>query len=200
MRVLAGKFAGRDLMSPGQGRVRPTAEHVRAAMLDAVAADLPRATVLDLFAGTGALGLEAMSRGATSVDFVEFGPSALHALKANIARLRLLKRTRVFKKDALPFAAALPAGRYDLAFADPPYDSRQLNRLIDSWLAVPFARILVAEHSRDHVLPPGGALRLLGDSAYTIYRAPSPGRSGSGADEPSGSALDVGDSSTSPSR
>lgn len=171
MRIIAGKFAGRDLMSPGKGPVRPTSEVVRAAMLDAVAADLPRARVLDLFAGTGALGLEAISRGAISVDFVEFGPPALHSLKANIARLRLLKRTRVFKKDALPFAAALTAGRYDVAFADPPYDSKQLDRLIDSWLAVPFARTLVVEHSRAHVMPKGGVSQLLGDSAWTMYRS-----------------------------
>ncbi|MFN8574944.1 MAG: RsmD family RNA methyltransferase, partial [Gemmatimonadaceae bacterium] len=148
MRIISGTYAGRDLMSPGQGRVRPTAEHVRGAILDAVAADLPRAKVLDLFAGTGALGLEAISRGAASADFVEFNPSALHALKANIARLRLVKRTRVFKKDALPFAATLTASRYDVAFVDPPYESRQLDRVIASWLAVPFARVLVAEHAR----------------------------------------------------
>jgi 16S rRNA (guanine966-N2)-methyltransferase len=81
--------------------VRPTAEEVRAAWLDALGLRLAGATVLDLFAGSGALGLEALSRGAVSVDFVENGPASLHALKANIAALRVPDQCRVFKKDAL---------------------------------------------------------------------------------------------------
>src|SRR5215470_17234031 len=132
MRIVAGRFAGRTLTSP-DARVRPTAEHVRAALLDLLGDDVENARVLDLFAGTGALGLEAISRGARSADFVEFRPGSLHALKANIAALRLRERTRVFKRDALPFAGALAAGTYDLAFADPPYESKMLDRLIETW-------------------------------------------------------------------
>jgi 16S rRNA (guanine966-N2)-methyltransferase len=89
MRIVGGKFAGRDLMSPADRRVRPTAEAVRAGMLNLLDADLPDARILDLFAGTGALGLEAISRGARSADFVEFRPASLHALRANVAALRL---------------------------------------------------------------------------------------------------------------
>src|SRR5215212_4091825 len=117
MRIVGGKFAGRDLTSPNDFRVRPTAEHVRAALLDMLAADLPGARVLDLFAGTGALGLEAISRGAKSADFVEFRPASLHALRANVAALRLLERTRIFKRDAIAFAHALEPGSYEIAFA-----------------------------------------------------------------------------------
>src|SRR6476646_103065 len=102
-------------MPPADSRVRPTAEHVRAALLDLLSDDVPDARVLDLFAGTGALGLEAISRGAKSADFVEFRPASLHALRANVAALRLRDRTRIFKKDALPFVAALGADSYDLA-------------------------------------------------------------------------------------
>jgi 16S rRNA (guanine966-N2)-methyltransferase len=171
MRIVAGKFAGRDLMSPPDQRVRPTAEHVRGAILDELAADLPKARVLDLFAGTGALGLEALSRGAASADFVEFRPASLHALRANVAALRVRDRTRIFKRDALPFAAALDPGRYEIAFVDPPYESRMLDRVIDSWLAVPFARVLVAEHASPHALPGGGAHRRFGETTVTIYRA-----------------------------
>jgi 16S rRNA (guanine966-N2)-methyltransferase len=90
-------------------------------MLDHLVDVLPGARILDLFAGTGALGLEALSRGAATADFVETRASSLHALKANIALLRVKGRTRVFKKDALPFAAALSEGRYHIAFVDPPY-------------------------------------------------------------------------------
>ena len=108
---------------------------------------------MDLFAGTGALGLEAMSRGASRVDFVENGPASLHALKANVAALRVRKKTRIFKRDTIPFVEALEAGSYDVAFADPPYGSRKLDRVVEQWLRVPFSRILTVEHDRDHQVP-----------------------------------------------
>lgn len=171
MRIVKGRFAGRDLASPNDFRVRPTAEHVRVAALDAVGHVLPDARVLDLFAGTGALGLEAISRGAHSADFVETRPSSLHALRANIAALRLRDRTRVFKRDALPFAAALGADAYDLVFVDPPYESRMLDRVIEQWLAASFSRVLVAEHARTHELPAGKSRLVFEDTAVTIYRA-----------------------------
>jgi 16S rRNA (guanine966-N2)-methyltransferase len=174
VRIVGGKFAGRDLTSPNDFRVRPTAEHVRAAVLDLLAADVPGARVLDLFAGTGALGLEAISRGARSADFVETRPASLHALKANIVALRARERTRVFKRDALPFAAALSADAYDVAFVDPPYGSRMLDRVIEGWQARGFARVLVAEHASTHELPAGGRRWLFDETAVTIYRTAAP--------------------------
>jgi 16S rRNA (guanine966-N2)-methyltransferase len=172
MRIIAGKFAGRDLTSPADSRVRPTAEHVRGLLLDMLAPHLRDARILDLFAGTGALGLEAISRGAKQADFVEFRPASLHALRANNAALRLRDRTRVFKRDALPFAGALAADSYDVAFADPPYESRMLDRVIDTWQANRFARVLAVEHARTHQLPRGSAHRVIDDTAMTIYIAP----------------------------
>jgi 16S rRNA (guanine966-N2)-methyltransferase len=171
VRIVGGKLAGRDLTSPNDFRVRPTAEHVRAALLDLLAADVKDARVLDLFAGTGALGLEAISRGARSADFVEFRPASLHALRANVAALRLRDRVRVFRRDALPFAAALAPESYDLAFADPPYESRMLDRLIESWHESRFARVLAVEHARTHALPFAEAARrhTFDDTAVTIY-------------------------------
>ena len=171
MRIIAGKFAGRDLTSPRDFRVRPTAEHVRGAVLDMLAADLPKARVLDLFAGTGALGLEAISRGAHSADFVETRPSSLHALKANIALLRMRDRTRVFKRDAVPFAAAIKPGAYDIAFVDPPYGSRMLDMVLESWRASRFARVLILEHPVAHDLPRGTQQRIFDETGVTIYRA-----------------------------
>src|SRR5690242_3240069 len=170
MRIVGGKFAGRDLTSPNDFRVRPTAEHVRAAWLDALAGDVPSARVLDLFAGTGALGLEALSRGAASCDFVETRPSSLHALRANVALLRVRERTRIFKRDALPFAGALGEDAYDVAFADPPYESRMLDRVIDTWHARNFSRVLAVEHAATHVLPRAGVHRKFEDTAISIYR------------------------------
>jgi 16S rRNA (guanine966-N2)-methyltransferase len=169
VRIVGGKFAGRDLMSPPDSRVRPTAERVRAALLDLLGADLEDARVLDLFAGTGALGLEALSRGARTADFVEFRPSSLHALKANVAALRLRDRTRIFKRDALPFAGALAADSYDIAFVDPPYGSRMLDRVIDTWRERRFSRVLAAEHARTHELPKGTQRLVYDDTAITIY-------------------------------
>ena len=168
---MGGKFAGRDLTSPNDFRVRPTAEHVRAALLDLLEADVKKARVLDLFAGSGALGLEAVSRGSLSADFVETRPSSLHALRANVAALRLRERTRVFKRDALPFAAALEPNAYDIAFVDPPYGSRVLDRVLDHWRDRHFATILAVEHARDHDLPRGAHRRTFDETAVTIYRA-----------------------------
>jgi 16S rRNA (guanine966-N2)-methyltransferase len=169
LRIVGGKFKGRDLTSPNDFRVRPTAEGVRAWMLDQVAAEVKGARVLDLFAGTGAIGLEALSRGARTADFVETRPSSLHALKANIALLRFLKQTRVFKRDALPFAGALGPDSYDVVFVDPPYESKMLDRVIESWREKQFSKILVAEHAKTHVLPKGRVKQTFDDSAVTIY-------------------------------
>jgi 16S rRNA (guanine966-N2)-methyltransferase len=169
VRIVGGKFAGRDLVSPNDFRVRPTAEFVRAAMLDRLADELKGARILDLFAGTGALGLEALSRGAATADFVETRGSSLHALKANIALLRMRERTRVFKKDALPFAAALKEGSYDIAFVDPPYESRMLDRVIEHWQVTRFSRILAAEHITTHPLPPGAVQKRFEKTSVSFY-------------------------------
>ena len=171
MRIVGGTFAGRDLVSPNDFRVRPTAEQVRAALLDVLAKDLPGSRVLDLFAGTGALGLEAMSRGAASADFVEFRPASLHALKANVAALKLRERTRIFKKDAMAFILGIKPPGYDIAFADPPYTSRLLERVLALWRGQRFARILAVEHSASLQLPPGAHRKRFEESAITVYRS-----------------------------
>ncbi len=171
MRIVGGKWAGRDLVSPG-GDVRPTAEPVRARWMELLGDAIENARVLDLFAGTGALGLEAMSRGARYVDFVENGPASLHALKANVAALRVGRPARIYKRDAIPFVEALDEDSYDLAFADPPYGSRKLDRVVAQWLRVPFSRILTVEHARSHPLPGRGKHHDVGgDTRITIYSA-----------------------------
>ncbi len=149
MRIVGGRWAGLELMSPGE-RVRPTMEALREACMRHLAAHLSGARVLDLFAGTGAIGLEALSRGALSVDFVENGNSAIHALKANVAKVKARERIRIFLRDAIPFTSPLSEGSYDIAFADPPYGSKKLDRVVETWLSTPFSRILVAEHEAHH--------------------------------------------------
>jgi 16S rRNA (guanine966-N2)-methyltransferase len=176
VRLVGGRWAGTPLVSPG-GRVRPTAEGVRDLWLAELAPDLEGATVLDLFAGSGALGLEALSRGAASVDFVENQAAALHALKANVAALRVRGRARVFKRDAVAFLDRLEAGAYTVAVADPPYSSALAERIVRRWLAVHFARVLAVEHAADRALPDGGRRRVYGEhgeTAVTTFRCLGP--------------------------
>jgi 16S rRNA (guanine966-N2)-methyltransferase len=171
MRIVGGKLKGHDLLGPSDFRVRPTAEHVRAGVLDLLDGELSDARVLDLFAGTGALGLEALSRGAKSCDFVETRPSSLHALKANVIALRMKEKTRIFKKDAVQFAAALTTPEhYGIAFVDPPYQSRQLDRVIKSWMTREFAKVLVCEHAVKHELPAPTQLLRFDETSVSIYR------------------------------
>jgi 16S rRNA (guanine966-N2)-methyltransferase len=170
MRIVAGRWAGHALVSPS-GRVRPTSEAVREVSMKMVGLALQDARVLDLFAGTGALGLEALSRGATRCDFVENNPSALHSLKANVAALRVRERTRIFKHDAIPFAERIEGLRYDVAFADPPYGSRKLDRVLARWIEDPFSAVFVVEHAPDHPLPRRGSSQRIEDSMVTLFRA-----------------------------
>jgi 16S rRNA (guanine966-N2)-methyltransferase len=167
---VGGRFAGRDLVSPRDFRVRPTAEEVRAGLLDAIGDDVRGARVLDLFAGTGAVGLEALSRGARSADFVEFRPSSLHALKANVAALGLRRQTRIFKRDAIPFAEALGPDSYEVAFADPPYGSKILDRVLEAWRERRFSRVFAVEHDPAHDLPAGAQRLTFPETVVTVYR------------------------------
>jgi 16S rRNA (guanine966-N2)-methyltransferase len=169
MRIVGGKLAGRSLTSPADSRVRPTAEPVRAALLDALGADVQGARVLDLFAGSGALGLEAISRGARYADFVEFRPASLHALRANVAALRLREKTRIYKRDAIPFITNLEAGKYDIAFADPPYTSKLVERVVESWKDRGFSRILAVEHARGVQLAGSSWTRVFEDTVVAIF-------------------------------
>ena len=124
---------------------------------------------MDLFAGSGALGLEALSRGAVSADFVETGSGALHALKGNVAALRARPMSRIFVRDALAFVDGLEKHTYAVAFADPPYTSTLASILVERWRANSFARVLSVEHPAAMTLPNGGRRWALGDTAVTTY-------------------------------
>jgi 16S rRNA (guanine966-N2)-methyltransferase len=134
-------------------------------------AELPGARVLDLFAGSGALGLEALSRGAKSADFVDIGAASLTALKANIDELGVEARCTVHRGDAIRFAEKLPAGAYDLALADPPWSVPLAAPLVAAFRRTPFARILSVEHSAAESLA-GDQTRRYGDTAITFCFAP----------------------------
>jgi 16S rRNA (guanine966-N2)-methyltransferase len=167
MRIVGGRFRGRRLVVPKDARVRPTADRVREAWMSIVGPSLPDAQVADLYAGSGALGLEALSRGARSVDFVELSPSSLAALRANIEALGVAAVVRVHRGDALRFVERLGPATCDLAFADPPYSSDAAERLVALFRRRPFARILSVEHRAELALP-GDDTRRYGDTALTF--------------------------------
>ena len=169
MRIVAGRWRGRRIKPPTDDRVRPTADRVREAWMSIVQAYLPDASVIDLFAGSGALGLEALSRGARSAEFVEISSASLRALRDNARTLGAGDAAIIRHGDAAKFAERLQAGAYDLAFADPPYHMGLAKRLAEQWLAVPFATVLGVEHEAREEMPPGGDTRRYGDTAITFY-------------------------------
>jgi 16S rRNA (guanine966-N2)-methyltransferase len=173
MRIIAGRWRGRVLKAPRDARVRPTSDRAREAWMSIMQPALVGARVLDLFAGSGALGLEAISRGAASCDFVELGAGSLRAIRENGDALGALDQMEIHRGDALRFAQRLEAGAYDVAFADPPYNLGLAPRIAQLWLAVPFATILGVEHNAHEPMPSGGDTRRYGDTAITLYRARS---------------------------
>ncbi len=170
MRIVAGQWRGRILVTPDGLDVRPTADRVREAWMSIVSPWLPDARVLDLFAGSGALGIEALSRGAATVDLVETAPRSLKAIGQNLVGIHAGPEVRVHKTDALAFIGALEPHSYDIAFADPPYDKGLSVEVAERWIAVPFADILGIEHRAFEKMPAGGERRKYGGTAITFYR------------------------------
>ena len=121
MRVIAGTYGGRRLQAPPGEATRPTSDRVREALFSILGDRVDGARVLDLFAGSGALGLEALSRGAASATFVDSAPAAIRSVRANLAALGA--EAEVVRSDALRWLRAAPSGarQYDLVFLDPPY-------------------------------------------------------------------------------
>jgi|SRR6185312_711170 len=175
MRIIAGEWRGRRISAPKGDSVRPTLDRVREAWMSIVHTALPGARVLDLFSGSGALGLEALSRGAASVDFLENDPAAFRVLRENIGALGAGDRCTAHRENALAFVSKLPGGPdaivpYDVAFADPPYRKHIAVELAGRWLKRPFAAIFGVEHESSEEMPAGGDTRRYGDSSVTIYR------------------------------
>jgi 16S rRNA (guanine966-N2)-methyltransferase len=126
VRIVAGKLRGRPLATPDGGTIRPTSDRVREAVFNILAHgfdgfDLDGVRVLDLFAGTGALGLEALSRGAAFCLFVEDDATARGLVRRNIEALGVTGTTRIYRRDATRLGPSLPRERFGLVFADPPY-------------------------------------------------------------------------------
>ena len=171
MRIVAGRWRGRKISAPTGSLVRPTLDSVREAWMSILQLDLPGARVLDLYAGSGALGLEALSRGAVAADFVEKDPGSIRVLQENIETLGARDLATIHRKSALTFADGLAALDYDVAFADPPYAGGEAAKLAERWMKSPFSRVLGIEHSATDALPDGGVTRKYGSTAITFYRS-----------------------------
>jgi 16S rRNA (guanine966-N2)-methyltransferase len=175
MRIIAGKWRGRIIDAPPGRKTRPTSDRVREAWMSALQTELPDSNVLDLFAGSGALGIEALSRGARHVTFVERAAPAIRTLKINLARLDVdPAQTTIVRADALDFGAAAEAMTYDLALADPPYREGFAAELLLVFARQPFARWFWVEHDAGEALPEvaGARTRTYGDTALTAVAAP----------------------------
>jgi 16S rRNA (guanine966-N2)-methyltransferase len=178
MRVIAGRLGGRRLGAPRGTATRPTSDRVREALFSALG-DLGGAAVLDLYAGTGALGIEALSRGAARAIFVESARPALAALRANLAALGLEGLTRVVAAQVERAVTTLP-GPFDLVLVDPPYAAlggvpRVLEALAKAGAIAKDGRVVVEHAARDPAPPVAGLVarptRTYGDTALTIYDA-----------------------------
>ena len=169
MRIIAGKWKSRRL-APVRGRgVRPTTDRVREAWMSILSHRIPGAAVADLFAGSGALGLEALSRGAAHVTFVEKSRGAVRILERNIRALGADGVTTVVRGDAMTHLWGLDPLRYDLALADPPYDSGYTFEILSAYVRSPFAGELWVEHRAREALPGDMPVRqrIYGDTAIT---------------------------------
>ena len=173
LRIIAGEFKGRRLKAPTGRTVRPTGDRVKEAWFSILQQSIPAARVLDLFAGSGALGFEALSRDAVSADFVETHRLSLAALKANVEALGVEDRVKIHTSDAVRFAGRLQPGAYDVAFADPPYAGDDAAELARIFRETPFARVFSIEHASDRSIG-GDDTRRYGDTAITFLYGPSP--------------------------
>jgi 16S rRNA (guanine966-N2)-methyltransferase len=182
MRIVGGKFRGRALATPNSQAIRPTADRLRESLfnilLHAYGDPVAGARVLDLFAGTGALGLEALSRGAAFTLFVDQGVEARALLRANVEALGVGGVSRIFRRDATKLGAAHPVEPFGLVFADPPYGRGLAEEALVSareggWLT-PGALIVVEAATDPAFVAPSGVSeverRIYDDTAVIFLR------------------------------
>ncbi len=172
MRIISGTCRGRKLAAIRGMAIRPTADRVREALFNILGARPVDAVVLDLFAGTGALGLEALSRGAREALFVDQAPAALQAIRKNIQLCRLEAKARVVQWNILNNLNCLrgEAGRFDLIFIDPPYNRGlippALTHLATLALAAPGALIIAEHDPAESIAPPSAAWEKVDERRY----------------------------------
>ena len=177
MRIVAGRWGGRRLTSPRGAATRPTADRVREALFSILGERVAGARVLDLFAGSGALGLEALSRGAAAATFVDAAPAAIRAVQGNLDALG--GEADVRRADALRFLRAAPgeARQYDLVLLDPPYRlAARLGRELSEALPAVLAHDALVVSESDRRAPLSLELPLRDERRYgdTLIRIHDP--------------------------
>ncbi|MEE4111377.1 MAG: 16S rRNA (guanine(966)-N(2))-methyltransferase RsmD [Desulfobacteraceae bacterium] len=166
MRVISGMLKGRRLTAPDGMATRPTADRIKESVFNILAGSIQTKRVLDLFAGTGALGIEALSRGAASAVFVDRAKAALSAIRRNIRELGLENCTRVIRWNILKNLNCLTPERdaFDLVFMDPPYEtnavSPALAGLVSCGALTAGARVVIEHSRREPIIQPIGRLIL----------------------------------------
>lgn len=153
MRIIAGRWRGHRIATVKGKGVRPTTDRVREAWMSALAPYLPGSRILDLFAGSGALGLESLSRGAEEVVFVEKGRRALETLRGNIELLGASDECTVIQGEVFRYLESLGVEAFDMALADPPYEMGLASRLLTLYAEKPFASQLWVEHRSTEEMP-----------------------------------------------
>lgn len=163
VRIIGGRWRGTRLPVPDRPGLRPTSDRVRETLFNWLQPQLPGARVLDLFAGSGALGLEALSRGAASAQLIEADPQLALGLKMLGERLDAGNRLHVHAGDALPWLRAAPVAAFDIAFVDPPFEAD----LWDAVLALLPGRM--ADHGRIYLESPG-TLKPILPAEWVLHR------------------------------
>ncbi len=186
MRIVGGRLRGRMLAAPKSSAIRPTSDRLRESLFNILAHaygdPVSGARVLDLFAGTGALGIEAISRGADFCLFVDDGAEARALIRQNVDALGLGQVTRVFRRDATRLGAAHPVEPFGVVFLDPPYRKglapAALAALRDGGWLVPDALVVVEEAADAEIAAPAGfeelARRTYDDTMVVFLRAVTP--------------------------
>ena len=177
MRVIAGDFKGRTLQAPTWEGLRPTSDRLRETLFNVVAPTIRGARVLDGYAGTGAVGIEALSRGASEVVFVERDRRAVALIEANLARCGVRDRHAIIRSDLAAVTGMAKAAPFEIVFLDPPYGRAGLDEALAAGAALMAAdTFLIIEHARRDEAPASyGALQRTrtlpsGDSALAFYR------------------------------
>lgn len=177
MRIIAGRAGGLKLKSLKGKDVRPTLDRVKESMFNIIAFDLPGAEVLDLFAGFGSLGIEALSRGAKKADFVEVNKAHLKVIEDNLKKARLYESAELFKRDVYSYLKSCRQ-KYDIIFMDPPYEknmSAEAVKLIIENKLLKEKALIISERSEAEEVEEFAELNIIknkkyGNSIITIYQ------------------------------
>lgn len=191
MRVIGGEFKGKKLKSVKKAKIRPTSVRVKTSIFDILKDEIKGKKILDLYAGTGALGIEALSRGADFVTFVDSSHKSIEIIKKNLEELKFKDKTKTFKLDSLKFIRreslekeeCVCIKRYDIIFCDPPYQKETASKVLDLISKTDILKengIFILEHHKKEILQEKKNLVLLkerrfGDTVVSFFLKRSEG-------------------------